>query len=122
MQLRQMLYYCKSKSRTTDVAGPCTVNPIKTFENPMYLVTNDTLDGVRDINKVLSPTCTGSNGTRPAPLIKSDRVVDEICDHLLETFLIGLYPCQRVDLILQRRSEEHTSELQSGQYLVCRLL
>src|SRR3712207_8941514 len=27
-----------------------------------------------------------------------------------------------VDLELQRRSEEHTSELQSRQYLVCRLL
>src|SRR3712207_8837646 len=29
---------------------------------------------------------------------------------------------RRVDLLGQQRSEEHTSELQSRQYLVCRLL
>src|SRR3712207_7597679 len=30
--------------------------------------------------------------------------------------------CRRHDLIYRKRSEEHTSELQSRQYLVCRLL
>src|SRR3712207_7922657 len=34
--------------------------------------------------------------------------------------LVGLPAAQ--DLLLQGRSEEHTSELQSRQYLVCRLL
>src|SRR3712207_7380801 len=29
---------------------------------------------------------------------------------------------RRIDLVLDPRSEEHTSELQSRQYLVCRLL
>src|SRR3712207_8738795 len=34
----------------------------------------------------------------------------------------GLLPRQRGALRVPRRSEEHTSELQSRQYLVCRLL
>src|SRR3712207_7266566 len=33
-----------------------------------------------------------------------------------------LMPDDRVEAIVDRRSEEHTSELQSRQYLVCRLL
>src|SRR3712207_7787352 len=39
-------------------------------------------------------------------------------DHLTsQTFLLGTYEKE-----MQERSEEHTSELQSRQYLVCRLL
>src|SRR3712207_7275483 len=34
----------------------------------------------------------------------------------------GSYVLGHLDLLLRRRSEEHTSELQSRQYLVCRLL
>src|SRR3712207_8087967 len=33
-----------------------------------------------------------------------------------------LHPDGAVDVLTDRRSEEHTSELQSRQYLVCRLL
>src|SRR3712207_7212578 len=37
--------------------------------------------------------------------------------------LVGLEPCERrLRFLLRLRSEEHTSELQSRQYLVCRLL
>src|SRR3712207_8685193 len=37
---------------------------------------------------------------------------------------IGLWPacCIRLSIMIWTRSEEHTSELQSRQYLVCRLL
>src|SRR3712207_7487518 len=38
----------------------------------------------------------------------------------LPTVFCGLYPTVGEDF--ERRSEEHTSELQSRQYLVCRLL
>src|SRR3712207_7834016 len=36
--------------------------------------------------------------------------------------VVGIYPAVLTDLIEPSRSEEHTSELQSRQYLVCRLL
>src|SRR3712207_7408218 len=43
--------------------------------------------------------------------------------HAAEVELDGLRAGQRdVEAVGQRRSEEHTSELQSRQYLVCRLL
>src|SRR3712207_6872018 len=35
---------------------------------------------------------------------------------------LGQTPCDASDLLNRPRSEEHTSELQSRQYLVCRLL
>src|SRR3712207_7065484 len=35
---------------------------------------------------------------------------------------IGPYTAVGPDCVIERRSEEHTSELQSRQYLVCRLL
>src|SRR3712207_8644418 len=44
-----------------------------------------------------------------------DLVVDELAHHLGDRLLL-------VGLLGQLRSEEHTSELQSRQYLVCRLL
>src|SRR3712207_7207030 len=40
----------------------------------------------------------------------------------LEDLLLANCPTPGVDLDVFRRSEEHTSELQSRQYLVCRLL
>src|SRR2546425_4801563 len=38
------------------------------------------------------------------------------------TSMLGANPCLRSSLRKRRRSEEHTSELQSLAYLVCRLL
>src|SRR3712207_8409185 len=58
----------------------------------------------------------------------------EVLDHLVRVQHVGAHlvapaaalPAQRVHLrpllLLALRSEEHTSELQSRQYLVCRLL
>src|SRR3712207_6936942 len=43
--------------------------------------------------------------------------------HLAMDVATGGHPCRRVHVQPRgRRSEEHTSELQSRQYLVCRLL
>src|SRR3712207_8631581 len=47
------------------------------------------------------------------------RQLGAFADPRLAYFLLALLPLQ---LILFQRSEEHTSELQSRQYLVCRLL
>src|SRR3712207_7801882 len=41
---------------------------------------------------------------------------------LLTAFMMAAWAYCGRDLIRRRRSEEHTSELQSRQYLVCRLL
>src|SRR3712207_7089542 len=41
---------------------------------------------------------------------------------LLWLFIFAAFRVVRADLFGGRRSEEHTSELQSRQYLVCRLL
>src|SRR3712207_7351625 len=48
----------------------------------------------------------------------------EIIGYSVGATLATLYPMQALDMALKRikRSEEHTSELQSRQYLVCRLL
>src|SRR3712207_7967523 len=46
------------------------------------------------------------------------QVVERLAHELLE--VVGAVRVQREELVL--RSEEHTSELQSRQYLVCRLL
>src|SRR3712207_7231644 len=45
----------------------------------------------------------------------------QFCSTLLR-HLQTLTACRSVSCTLQNRSEEHTSELQSRQYLVCRLL
>src|SRR3712207_8117218 len=73
-------------------------------------------------------------------LFRSDRVVDDpgvvrgvgraaVLEHHVGDLRPGegLRPIRRHDLVVARRdhgvrSEEHTSELQSRQYLVCRLL
>src|SRR3712207_8330044 len=49
-------------------------------------------------------------------------VVDEVApvfDPLVKPWILALEP---VRVVIEQRSEEHTSELQSRQYLVCRLL
>src|SRR3712207_6860142 len=59
-----------------------------------------------------------------------DRAADpirELAQELADEFgppagVIGLYEHTTLPAALLRRSEEHTSELQSRQYLVCRLL
>src|SRR3712207_9586402 len=53
----------------------------------------------------------------------SERIATLILVPFLQEFRRG-HPELRVELIVddRRRSEEHTSELQSRQYLVCRLL
>src|SRR3712207_8140403 len=43
-------------------------------------------------------------------------------DHQVDLPDRGDQPAQHVRLVARARSEEHTSELQSRQYLVCRLL
>src|SRR3712207_7881009 len=39
-----------------------------------------------------------------------------------ELFLYSFILCRANNVVIEERSEEHTSELQSRQYLVCRLL
>src|SRR5690554_7606061 len=48
-------------------------------------------------------------------------MVDSQFDHVLSVYYFGQYG-NRSLLGLERRSEEHTSELQSRPHLVCRLL
>src|SRR3712207_6980715 len=58
-------------------------------------------------------------GIQPGPLTKyvGDALSEaEKADGLLQRFQVLVYPD------MKDRSEEHTSELQSRQYLVCRLL
>src|SRR3712207_8187576 len=48
-----------------------------------------------------------------------DRIREDICDRLMMSWMNA----ENVDVEVRNgRSEEHTSELQSRQYLVCRLL
>src|SRR3712207_7104288 len=65
-----------------------------------------------------------SKGIAVAEMLKENGDVNQIEEMKGETFLASAFifgenPYYPVDL---RRSEEHTSELQSRQYLVCRLL
>src|SRR3712207_8325252 len=46
----------------------------------------------------------------------------QYCEALCSASAFGRYAFPAADLRVQYRSEEHTSELQSRQYLVCRLL
>src|SRR5690554_7484364 len=45
-----------------------------------------------------------------------------IDENLIAALEVGLPPCSGVAVGVDRRSEEHTSELQSRPHLVCRLL
>src|SRR3712207_7305086 len=70
----------------------------------------------RSIAEVLSPTnplgikAGGEGGTTPALSVMVNAAVDALSE-------LGVR-----DITMPLRSEEHTSELQSRQYLVCRLL
>src|SRR5258707_12016633 len=66
-----------------------------------------TSGGLRD----LQPTCVRHPRSRRAPKVPCPRNPDQL--------LAGMEPSA---LFWSGRSEEHTSELQSRQYLVCRLL
>src|SRR3712207_8595846 len=57
--------------------------------------------------------CSAGEASQDAPLSGDGQARERVYDALAE-------PCQ--DRVAQGRSEEHTSELQSRQYLVCRLL
>src|SRR5205823_11972229 len=57
----------------------------------------------------------------PAPTPDRDRTVSRRSEPSSRTALIGEQP-NPWDLLQPQRSEEHTSELQSLAYLVCRLL
>src|SRR3712207_8090606 len=61
----------------------------------------------------------GAHGDRPLPRAEGLGGVEHQVEHHLAE-LIGVAQHRRHPLA--RRSEEHTSELQSRQYLVCRLL
>src|SRR3712207_7327940 len=49
-------------------------------------------------------------------------VQGQLGDEALQPGVLGLQFPEPLGLVLLERSEEHTSELQSRQYLVCRLL
>src|SRR5205085_11341350 len=51
-----------------------------------------------------------------------DRTQQALLPHSLEDYVDGENPVRVIEVILQARSEEHTSELQSQSNLVCRLL
>src|SRR5437763_13433792 len=55
-----------------------------------------------------------------------DKMADQISDSVLDAVLAedpyGRVACETMVTHATRRSEEHTSELQSPMYLVCRLL
>src|SRR3712207_7904064 len=62
---------------------------------------------------------------QPVPPLVSDLVGDHIRDRQREHELRILHAGEQTpaqDTAKEQRSEEHTSELQSRQYLVCRLL
>src|SRR5947209_12447268 len=52
----------------------------------------------------------------------SDKITVEILNLALDRQRAAKYGVDQVPAIVVERSEEHTSELQSRQYLVCRLL
>src|SRR5437764_5407335 len=57
-------------------------------------------------------------------LDEAKRTLLEDCDGFLrrEAIAASLTPEERIEILRGMRSEEHTSELQSPMYLVCRLL
>src|SRR3712207_7736634 len=59
---------------------------------------------------------TNGRGILPTPTIGGVGLVDDVNKHATLAFK------REGDVVLLVRSEEHTSELQSRQYLVCRLL
>src|SRR3712207_7935853 len=66
---------------------------------------------------------SSADDQRGARLVDEDRV-DLVDDREVVAPLdqVGLAPRHVVAQVVEARSEEHTSELQSRQYLVCRLL
>src|SRR3712207_6917254 len=55
--------------------------------------------------------------------IAKGKMEQAVADSILSKITTGTKEkCGDCDLIIEARSEEHTSELQSRQYLVCRLL
>src|SRR3712207_4311849 len=50
------------------------------------------------------------------------QAADRKCDELLAFVTSAIREADNGSAVLRRRSEEHTSELQTRQYLVCRLL
>src|SRR3712207_7870167 len=59
---------------------------------------------------------------RPVELAPVERVAEGTWRSPIEIDPFSVAIEDKVGLLLQARSEEHTSELQSRQYLVCRLL
>src|SRR3712207_7176433 len=49
-------------------------------------------------------------------------IADNLSSHRTTDVLLFMLAHPRWEMVFQPRSEEHTSELQSRQYLVCRLL
>src|SRR3712207_7933869 len=63
------------------------------------------------------------------PAHRTDKLAEIVCSNSLKTDEAGTAPYllkeelrRGKSLVMEARSEEHTSELQSRQYLVCRLL
>src|SRR3712207_9364224 len=72
---------------------------------------------------LLDAPCTGLGALRRRPEVRWRRTVDDVAPlaELQTTLLDRALDSVRVGGVVAYRSEEHTSELQSRQYLVCRL-
>src|SRR3712207_7857496 len=94
----------KTIARGSVRRGLCTSSPaVETASSPMK---------VKKIDEAATPmpaTPKGANGAKLSP----EKAVNAIMTKRISTAIL---------MITMTRSEEHTSELQSRQYLVCRLL
>src|SRR3712207_8920201 len=79
----------------------------------------------RPPRSTLFPYTTLFRSNAGAPLNDINRLIDlppQSRNEQLAQMMFTLGICERRGSGIDRRSEEHTSELQSRQYLVCRLL
>src|SRR5690625_3898370 len=110
-------------------SNPATIMTDHTVADKVYMepLTVDFLEKIirKEQPDALLPTLGGQTGLNLAVELEESRILSEYNVQLLGTSLEAIQKAEdreKFRTLMQERSEEHTSELQSRGHLVCRLL
>ena len=101
MQPSKMLHDRQAKPGAADIARPSPVGAVKSLKYAVKVFRKNAFAGVCDRDPATSAGGLDADRNASAFAVELDRIVNEICEHLLETDRIAIDPGLSRDLIYE---------------------